>query len=246
MAATYSEERDGPALLQQIDALPWDRIASDLDTFGAAPIPPLLDSAQCMQLIALFGDDARFRKRIDMGQHAYGEGEYKYFTYPLPPLVQALRVGLYRHLAPIGNRWATALGTPTRYADSLADFLDLCASAGQTKPTPLMLHYGPGGYNCLHQDLYGAVAFPLQVVFALSDPGRDYTGGDVLLVEQRPRAQSRGDSYVLARGAGLVFTTRYRPVAGRRGSYRVNVRHGVSRIRTGERFTLGIIFHDAA
>jgi hypothetical protein len=196
--------------------------------------------------VALYGDAARFRRRIEMARHGYGEGDYQYFAHPLPPLVQALREAIYPHLAATANRWAAALGLAERFPDQLEEFLSRCHAQGQTRPTPLVLHYRAGGYNCLHQDLYGAVAFPLQVVFMLSRRDRDYTGGELLLVEQRPRAQSRGEVVTLEQGAGLILTTRHRPVKGSRGYYRANVRHGVSRLHSGERYTLGIIFHDAA
>jgi hypothetical protein len=231
---------------ERVDALAWERLAADLDARGAATTPPLLTAAECATLVALYGDRARFRSRVDMAPRGYGDGDYQYFARPLPPLVEALREALYPRLAATANRWATALGAAERYPDDLAAFLAHCHASGQPRPTPLLLHYRAGGYNCLHQDLYGAVAFPLQVVFLLSRPGADFTGGEVLLVEQRPRAQSAGAAYTLEQGAALVFTTRFRPVRGSRRSYRVNVRHGVSPVHTGERYTLGIIFHDAA
>jgi uncharacterized protein len=211
-----------------------------------ATTPPLLDPDECARLVALCDDAARFRRRINMARHGYGEGDYQYFASPLPSTVQELREAFYPHLAATANRWAAVLGLAERFPDRLEEFLDLCHDRGQTRPTPLLLHYRAGGYNCLHQDLYGAVAFPLQVVFMLSRLDRDYTGGELLLVEQRPRAQSRGEAVTLEQGAGLILTTRHRPVKRSRGYYRANVRHGVSRIHAGERYTLGIIFHDAA
>jgi hypothetical protein len=180
-----------------------------------------------------------------MARHRFGEGEYKYFAAPLPPLVAALRTQIYPRLVPVANRWAAALGTDP-YPPTLAAYLARCAAAGQRRPTPLLLRYAAGGYNCLHQDLYGALAFPLQLTCVLSEVGEDYSGGEFLLVEQRPRSQSRGEAIVLRRGDAIVFATRHRPVAGARGSYRVTMRHGVSRLRSGERMSLGIIFHDAA
>jgi len=193
----------------------------------------------------LFDDDRRFRSRIDMARYRFGVGEYKYFAAPLPEPVAALRTALYRRLAPVANRWMEALGSPERYPADLGSYLARCAAHGQTRPTPLLLHYTAGGYNCLHQDLYGALAFPLQVTCVLSQVDTDYTGGEILLVEQRPRAQSRGEVIVLARGEAVVFPNRHRPVKGARGWLRTAVRHGVSRLRSGERLSLGIIFHDA-
>ncbi|SRR5581483_5300762 len=234
------------AIQDRVDELAWERIDAGLDADGAATTGPLLLPDECARLVALYGDQARFRKRIEMARHGYGEGSYQYFTRPLPPIVQELREALYPRLAATANRWAAMLGLPERFPDDLAEFLDLCHTRGQTKPTPLLLQYAAGGYNCLHQDLYGAVAFPLQVVFMLSRRDEDYTGGELLLVEQRPRAQSRGEVFTLEQGAALIFATRYRPAKGSRGYHRVNLRHGVSRVHSGERYTLGIIFHDAA
>ena len=229
----------------RIAALDWAAIERRLDERGYATTPALLGATECARLARLFADDGRFRSRIDMARYRFGEGEYKYFSAPLPPLVAALRAHLYARLVPLANRWQAALGEPTRYPPALATYLARCAAAGQHRPTPLLLRYTAGGYNCLHQDLYGALAFPLQVTVLLSRVGRDYTGGEFLLVEQRPRAQSRGDAVVLAQGEAVVFANRHRPVAGRRGAYRATVRHGVSRLHTGERMSLGVIFHDA-
>jgi hypothetical protein len=229
----------------RVAALDWDAIGRALDDAGHAVTPPLLRAAECDALIAMFGEDRRFRSTVDMGRHRFGEGCYRYFAEPLPPLVAALRTSLFPRLAPIANGWAEALGTRERWPADLARWLATCATKGQERPTPLLLRYVAGGYNCLHQDLYGALAFPLQVAIALSRPGTDYDGGEFLLVEQRPRAQSRGEAIVLERGAAIVFPNRHRPVSGTRGAYRVTVRHGVSRIRRGERLALGIIFHDA-
>jgi uncharacterized protein len=237
-----SEKRLG----RRVASLPWAELGADLDDRGAAVLQRVLDAEECAEIVAMYQDEARFRKRIDMGAHGYGEGEYKYFAYPLPPVVQELRAAFYPHLAETANRWAEQFGVAERYPETLDGFLARCAEAGQTRPTPLMLYYEAGGYNCLHQDLYGAVAFPLQVVFVLSQRERDYTGGEILIVEQRPRVQSRGEAFSLDQGAGLIFTNRYRPVLGKRGAHRVNVRHGVSPLRSGERYTLGLIFHDAA
>jgi len=226
-------------------ALDWPRLGQELDTLGHAVTDPLLTPDECDELAELYDDDARFRSRIEMRRHGFGEGEYKYLDHPLPGAVRALRADLYPPLAAVANRWAEALGAPDRYPAELDEFLAVCHHAGQTRPTPLILRYDEGGYNCLHQDIYGDVAFPLQVVVALSRPGDDYTGGEFLLVEQRPRAQSRGEAIALEQGQALIFPTRHRPVEGRRGHYRVTVRHGVSRLRSGRRFTLGVIFHDA-
>ena len=228
----------------RVAALDWDAIGRGIDEVGYAVTPRLLGAAECDALIRMFGDDRYFRSTVDMGRHRFGEGQYRYFREPLPPLVAELRASLYPRLAPIANRWAAALGTE-RYPGDLKGWLARCASKGQERPTPLLLRYVAGGFNCLHQDLYGALAFPLQVAIALSRRDVDYDGGEFLLVEQRPRAQSRGEAIALERGAAIVFPNRHRPVAGTRGSYRVTVRHGVSRIRRGERLALGIIFHDA-
>jgi hypothetical protein len=230
----------------RIAALDWSGIEHHLDDRGYALTPPLLTPAECGALILLYDDNRRFRSRVDMARYRFGVGEYKYFAAPLPPLVGAIRLHAYRRLAPIANRWMEAVGDVERFPPTLAAFLAHCARQGQKRPTPLLLRYEPGGYNCLHQDLYGAVAFPIQLTFGLSRPGIDYTGGESLLVEQRPRAQSRGEVIVLPQGAALVFPTRYRPIRGSRGWYRATVRHGVSRLHTGKRLTLGVIFHDAA
>ena len=229
----------------RLAALDWDAIGRALDDVGHAVTPPILRAAECAPLIRMFADDRRLRSTVDMGRYRFGEGEYRYFGEPLPSLVAELRVSLFARLAPLANRWMEALGVDERYPPDLTRWLARCATEGQRRPTPLLLRYVAGGFNCLHQDLYGALAFPLQVTIALSRPGKDYEGGEFLLVEQRPRAQSRGEAIVLERGAAVIFPNRHRPVAGARGSYRVTVRHGVSRVRSGERLALGIIFHDA-
>lgn len=228
-----------------VAALDWDRIATDLDTFGCATTGPMLGAGDCAQLAAGYGDESRFRSRVVMARHGFGKGEYKYFAAPLPALVAALRATLYPHLATIANRWSEALGEPARYPADHGSYLRRCQDAGQTKPTPLILRYGAGDYNCLHQDLYGAEVFPLQVAILLSSPGADFTGGEFVLTEQRPRMQSRAEVVPLRQGEGVIFPVHHRPVQGTRGTYRVNMRHGVSRIRSGQRHTLGIIFHDA-
>jgi hypothetical protein len=219
-----------------------------LDADGFARLPVMLSPDDCVALQGLYRDEAKFRSRVDMARFRFGVGEYKYFAAPLPAIVQTLREELYGKLAPIANRWMTRLktnGTAADYPDTLERFLRKYHAAGQTRPTPLLLSYTAGGYNCLHQDLYGELAFPLQVVFVLARAGVDYTGGELLLVEQRPRAQSRGHAIAVEQGAAVVFATRDRPVAGARGSYRVVMRHGVSTITSGARMSLGIIFHDA-
>jgi hypothetical protein len=226
-------------------ALPWPAIARDLDAHGCAHVPGLLPAEACAAVAAGYDADARFRSTVVMARHGFGQGEYRYFAAPLPPLVQRLRETLYPPLAAIANRWAATLGVASRFPETHAEFLARCHAAGQTRPTPLLLRYGPGDYNCLHQDLYGEVWFPLQAAILLSEPGRDFEGGEFVLTEQRPRMQSRAEVVSLRQGDAVVFPVRERPVAGARGSYRVNLRHGVSRLRAGRRLTLGIIFHDA-
>ena len=228
---------------QDID---WPAVASQLDSRGCALLPALLSPAACRELAALYGEDGRFRSRVIMSRHGFGQGEYRYFTYPLPPLVAQLRTSLYPHLAPLANEWSRRLGDDRRYPGSLDAFLEGCHAAGQVKPTPLLLQYGPQDYNCLHQDLYGEWVFPLQLTVLLSQPGRDFTGGEFVLTEQRPRMQSRVEVVPLAQGDAVVFAVHHRPVRGTRGDYRVSLRHGVSRVRSGRRHTLGVIFHDAS
>ncbi len=225
--------------------LDWQCIASDLDAHGCATTGPLLSAETCAQLIRSYDDDARFRSRIVMARHGFGQGEYKYFATPLPGTVATLRARFYPPLAEIANRWNERLSIETRFPDELDTFVARCHKVGQTRPTPLLLKYGPGDYNCLHQDLYGEHVFPLQAAVLLSQPGRDFTGGEFVLSEQRPRMQSRAEVAPLTQGDLIVFAVHHRPVTGTRGSYRVNLRHGVSRIRSGARHTLGVIFHDA-
>jgi hypothetical protein len=239
-------------LVDRLNCLDWAGVGATLDAQGFAALPAVLEPDECAALAASYKDHDRFRSRIDMARFRFGVGEYKYFAAPLPPIVQTLRERLYAGLAPIANRWAIRLKPETTrnpatnaYPARLDDFLARCHKAGQTRPTPLLLSYTTGGYNCLHQDIYGDLAFPLQVVFVLSRADTDYSGGDLVLVEQRPRAQSRGHAVRVPQGAGLVFATRERPVAGTRGDYRVVMRHGVSTITSGSRMSLGIIFHDA-
>ena len=229
-----------------IDALDWLAIERELDAYGCAVAPKLISPETCRELAALYADDGRFRSRIVMASHGFGRGEYKYFADPLPDLIVGLRRGLYRRLAPLADRWNAAMGIDVRYPAEHEAFRARCHAAGQMRPTPLLLRYRPGDYNCLHQDVYGAHVFPLQVAILLSEPGRDFTGGEFVLTEQRPRMQSRAEVVSLSQGDGVIFAVRDRPVQGARGAYRVNMRHGVSRLRSGERFTLGVIFHDAA
>ena len=223
----------------------WPAIAAHLDAYGWAMLDQLLPGDACADIAGLYDDERRFRSHIIMARHGFGRGEYKYFAYPLPETIEALRVSLYPCLAPIANRWNEKMEIDLRYPSTLADFLRRCHDAGQKRPTPLLLKYGEGDFNALHQDLYGELAFPLQVAVLLSEPGRDFTGGEFVLTEQRPRMQSRAEVVPLRRGDGVVFAVHNRPVKGSRGFYRVNLRHGVSRLRSGHRHTLGIIFHDA-
>ena len=226
--------------------LDWPRIHADLDAYGSAVAPKLLTPEQCAALSASYADDSLFRSKIVMARHGFGRGEYKYFSYPLPRVIAKLREDFYPQLAPVANRWNETMGLEQRFPATHAEFLEICHRAGQEKPTPLLLEYGPGDYNCLHQDVYGELLFPLQAAFLLAEPGVDFTGGEFVMTEQRPRMQSRAEVVPLTRGDCVIFAVRQRPVQGTRGTYRVNLRHGVSRVRTGRRHTLGIIFHDAA
>jgi uncharacterized protein len=230
---------------ERIAALEWPCIAAELNSHGSAVIGPLLTPKQCESLAALYDTDAIFRSRVVMARHGFGRGEYQYFSYPLPKLISALRTALYPPLAEIANRWNEAMNTNVRYPRAHRGFLKRCHEAGQLKPTPLLLRYDSDDYNCLHQDVYGEHVFPLQVAFLLDRPGVDFTGGEFVLTEQRPRMQSRAEVVSLDQGQGVIFPVRHRPVQGTRGTYRVNMRHGVSRLRSGHRRTLGIIFHDA-
>ena len=234
-----------PSIAARLAALDWEQLERSLWDTGYAKTVPVLTAAECEELVALYADDARFRSRVDMARYRFGEGDYKYLAHPLPSLVQSLRGEAYPRLAALANAWEEALGSRTRYPEDLAGLLTLCRRHGQIKPTPLVLHYEAGGYNCLHQDLYGDVAFPLQITAFLSRRGVDYEGGDFLLVEQRPRAQSRGEAIHTEQGELVIFPTRHRPLRGARGWYRSTMRHGVSTITRGTRYTLGIIFHDA-
>lgn len=245
MTARKSARSSAPDLTAHVDALDWPQITAELDSQGCAVLQSLLTPEQCHAIAALYPDDANFRSRIVMGRHGFGRGEYKYFAYPLPDLIAQLRPALYAHLQGVANRWNKAMGIDIRYPPEHAAFLKRCHEAGQARPTPLLLQYEAGDYNCLHQDLYGEHVFPLQVAILLSEPGRDFTGGEFVLTEQRPRMQSRAEVVPLAQGDAVAFAVHHRPVQGTRGAYRVNLRHGVSRIRTGQRHTLGVIFHDA-
>ncbi|HEY2068783.1 MAG TPA: 2OG-Fe(II) oxygenase [Rhizomicrobium sp.] len=227
-------------------SIDWGAVGETLDAAGYAVLPNILSPARCVKLSALYEDQSRFRNTIVMKRHGYGSGEYKYFSYPLPEIVQSLRAALYPPLAEIANRWAAMLKSPLRYPATLAEFLARCHAAGQERPTPLLLRYGPGDYNCLHQDLYGEHAFPLQAAFLLSRPGEDFTGGEFVLTEQRLRMQSRAEVVPLGQGDVVIFPVNERPIVGTKGTYRVRLRHGVSRLRSGHRHTLGIIFHDAS
>lgn len=241
---TAKSSKKSPASSRK-SQLNWQAINSQLDEQGYAVVGPLLSARQCAELRRQFSQQAPYRKHIIMQQHGYGRGEYKYFAYPLPAVVEELRSVLYPPLAEVANRWCQSLAKEASYPSDHATFLRRCHAAGQERPTPLVLRYGPGDFNCLHQDVYGAHVFPLQVAILLSEPEQDFTGGEFVLTEQRPRMQSRVEVVPLGAGQGVVFPVRERPVLGTRGHYRVNMRHGVSRLRQGERFTLGIIFHDA-
>lgn len=231
--------------VDRIKTVDWERISQALDTHGNAILKRLLSGDECQALAQLYGEDDLFRSRVVMSRHGFGRGEYKYFSYPLPEIVAELRTAIYPRLAPIANRWNAAMGIDVRYPDTHADYIQRCHDAGQLRPTPLLLQYGEGDYNCLHQDLYGEHVFPIQVTILLSEPGRDFTGGEFVLTEQRPRMQSRPEVAPLRQGDAVAFAVHHRPVQGTRGAYRVNLRHGVSRVHSGNRHTLGIIFHDA-
>jgi uncharacterized protein len=244
-AAALARAAQPPLVAHRVAALDWARIAAELDDRGCATTGALLTPAECAALCCGYDDEAVFRSKVIMARHGFGRGEYKYYAYPLPPDVAALRTALYPHLARVANRWEEALGRKAGYPDDHAAYLRRCHEAGQRRPTPLLLKYGAGDYNCLHQDLYGALAFPLQLTVLLSRPGADFSGGEFVLTEQRPRMQSRVEVVPLAQGEAVIFAVNQRPMKGTRGTYRVALRHGVSRLRAGERFTLGIIFHDA-
>nr|WP_293862893.1 2OG-Fe(II) oxygenase [Steroidobacter sp.] len=244
-ASTRFASLAGGELPARIAALDWQRLSDDLGSLGYALIPSLLGPEQCSELAHLYAVKDLFRSRVVMSRHGFGRGEYQYFNYPLPDLIASLRTDIYPHLAPIANRWHELMGIDVRFPASHAEFLARCHEAGQLRPTPLLLQYEADDYNCLHQDLYGEHVFPLQVAVLLSQPGRDFTGGEFVLTEQRPRMQSRAEVVPLEQGDAVVFAVHHRPVQGTRGIYRVNMRHGVSRLRGGRRHTLGVIFHDA-
>jgi len=231
---------------EKITQLDWPALTESLNSNGYAIASKILDDVQCAQLISQYRDDARYRKTVVMARHNYGLGEYKYFNYPLPPVVQSLRERIYPNLAPVANNWMRVLNIGVNYPANFEDFIANCHAQGQNRPTPLILQYSKGGYNALHQDLYGDIYFPLQAVVFLSEPGVDYEGGEFVLIEQRPRAQSRAIVLKPKKGDMLIFTTNFRPVQGTKGYYRVNMKHGVSELAVGNRYTLGIIFHDAA
>lgn len=229
----------------RVASVDWNRVAQDLDAQGHAVIERLLPEDECQSIASLYAEDTPFRSRIVMARHGFGRGEYKYFNYPLPDLIAHVRTAVYPYLAPIANRWNELLNDPIRYPAEHREFLDRCHEAGQVRPTPLLLKYEAGDYNCLHQDLYGEHVFPLQFAILLSEPGRDFDGGEFVMTEQRPRMQSRAVVAPLRRGDAVIFAVHNRPVHGTRGPYRLNLRHGVSTVRSGQRYTVGIIFHDA-
>jgi hypothetical protein len=230
---------------ERVESLAWSDIARGLDAYGNAVLPNILTADECRTVAAMYNDPAAFRSRVVMGRHGFGRGEYQYFKYPLPPLIDGLRATLYARLAPVANAWNEAMRIDIRYPSVHHEFLERCHAAGQVRPTPLLLQYGDGDYNCLHQDLYGEHVFPMQVAILLSRPGIDFTGGEFVLTEQRPRMQSRPEVVALKQGDAVAFAVHHRPVKGARGVYRVKLRHGVSRLRSGHRHTAGIIFHDA-
>jgi uncharacterized protein len=245
MQETHFLPPEASHAVSRVASLDWPTAAYDLNESGNALLKQVLASDECEAIANLYTSDDLFRSRVVMARHGFGRGEYKYFCYPLPDILQQLRTALYERLAPIANQWNHSMGIDTRYPDRHADFIQRCHRAGQVRPTPLLLQYDPGDYNCLHQDLYGEHVFPIQVAFLLSEPERDFTGGEFVLTEQRPRMQSRPEVVPLGKGDGVAFAVHHRPVQGTRGFYRVNMRHGVSRLRSGRRHTVGIIFHDA-
>lgn len=236
---------DAARAVSRVESLDWQSITNSLNDSGNALLENILTSQDCEALASIYGTDEHFRSRVVMSRHGFGRGEYKYFRYPLPDVLQGLRTSLYERLAPIANHWNQQMGVETRYPAKHADFIKRCHNAGQLRPTPLLLQYGVGDYNCLHQDVYGEHVFPIQVAFLLSEPERDFTGGEFVLTEQRPRMQTRPEVVPLHQGDAVAFAVHHRPVQGTRGSYRVNLRHGVSRLRSGQRYTVGVIFHDA-
>jgi hypothetical protein len=244
MTTTVRHTRES-SIQDRVNAVDWTVASDHLDAYGWGLLEKILTADECRSIARLYDDGTRFRSHIVMARHGFGRGEYKYFSYPLPDMVADLRAALYRRLAPLANRWNESMGIDVRYPGAHGGFIERCHRAGQTRPTPLLLRYGTGDYNCLHQDLYGEHVFPFQVAFLLAEPEKDFTGGEFVLTEQRPRMQSRAEVVPLGRGDGVVFAVHHRPVQGTRGFYRVNLRHGVSRLRSGDRHTLGVIFHDA-
>ena len=240
-----ARDLNSPDVAARVEAIDWEGVEGELDAQGCAVLKGLISAEECTALAALYPDDRHFRSRIVMSRHGFGRGEYKYLSYPLPDLIAALRPALYGRLQRIANRWNEAMGIDIRYPERHEAFLKRCHDAGQSRPTPLLLRYESGDYNCLHQDLYGEHVFPLQVAILLSVPGRDFSGGEFVLTEQRPRMQSRAEVVPLRQGDAVAFAVHHRPVQGTRGVYRVNLRHGVSRLRSGYRYTAGVIFHDA-
>jgi uncharacterized protein len=244
--ASAAPAKHAAGIAARVKALDWRSIADDVNARGVAVTGPLLTADECSGLIALYAHADMFRSRVVMQRHGFGQGEYQYFAYPLPPLIAQLREALYAPLADVANEWQAALGADSRFPAHHADYVKRCRDRGHTRPTPLLLRYTEGDYNCLHQDIYGEEVFPLQATILLSDPAIDFTGGEFVMTEQRPRRQSRAEVIPLRRGEAVIFAVSRRPVRGARGTYRVNLRHGVSRLRSGERFACGIIFHDAA
>ena len=240
-----ARDLNSPDAAARVEAIDWEGVEGELDAQGCAVLKGLISAEECTALAALYPDDRHFRSRIVMSRHGFGRGEYKYLSYPLPDLIAALRPALYAGLQRIANRWNEAMGIDIRYPERHEAFLKRCHDAGQSRPTPLLLRYESGDYNCLHQDVYGEHVFPLQVAILLSEPGRDFSGGEFVLTEQRPRMQSRAEVVPLRQGDAVAFAVHHRPVQGTRGVYRVNLRHGVSRLRSGYRYTAGVIFHDA-
>jgi hypothetical protein len=245
-ARAATQRAEPPQIAERIRAAGWEDALRDLDDRGSAIIEGLLGEAECEALSSLYEKTENFRSRVVMARHGFGRGEYRYFDYPLPAIVGELRTAVYAQLAPLANRWNAAMGIDVRYPSVHEEYIARCHAAGQLRPTPLLLQYGVDDYNCLHQDLYGEHVFPLQLAILLSEPGRDFSGGEFVLTEQRPRMQSRAEVVPLRQGDAVIFAVHHRPVRGNRGVYRVNLRHGVSRLRSGRRHTLGIIFHDAA
>jgi uncharacterized protein len=243
MSVTVAARRESK-LAERVAKLDWQRIVTDLDRYGCAVAKQVLKAEECRELSSRYDREEQFRSRIIMARHGFGRGEYKYWAYPLPEIVQTLRSTLYPHLGELANRWNETMNIEVRYPATHAEYLEQCHHARQSRPTPLLLKYQEGDFNCLHQDVYGGLVFPLQAAFLLSMPGQDFTGGEFVLTEQRPRMQSRAEVVQLEQGDGVIFAVHHRPVQGAHGAYRVNLRHGVSRIRSGQRYTMGIIFHD--